>query len=144
MTPAGVQKNTPAPLCTGVRGVASDARAPQGQIPERARASLATTATASGGAGVPLSKRERRGREGAIKQPPSPPSLSTLPLPQTETTIRRQLAAYAGAISRWCDLTGHVPDISLGQDKTAVEFDAFNQHLDDLAAEARRVKDLRF
>lgn len=56
----------------------------------------------------------------------------------------RQLSAYAGSISRWCDLTGNVPDITLGQDKAAAELAAFDRHLDQLAAEARRVKALQF
>lgn len=80
-----------------------------------------------------LSEREREGG-GAKTLPP----LSLLTLPQNPA---RELAAYAGSISRWCDLTGNVPDITLGQDKAAAELAAFDRRLDQLAAEARRVKE---
>lgn len=39
------------------------------------------------------------------------------------------LARYAGAISRWCSLTGHTPDAS-SRNKTQAEFEAFEQWLD--------------
>ena len=51
------------------------------------------------------------------------------------------LASYAGVISRWCALTGNVPEVSGGQHKAAVELERFNQWLDDQAAEARRMEE---
>lgn len=62
-----------------------------------------------------------------MKSPPTPSSVD--------------LAAYVGAISRWCDLTGHTPDASTG-DKIALEFSAFNTHLDDLANQRRELEEI--
>jgi hypothetical protein len=59
-------------------------------------------------------------------------------------TLRRQLAAYAGTVSRACDLLGLTPDIQPGQSKPDVELDALCRHLDQLAAEQRRLADLTF
>ncbi len=56
---------------------------------------------------------------------------------------RKRLAAYTGAVSRWCDLTGHVVDAPHG-DKADREFAAFNRHLDELAEERRRLESVKF
>ena len=42
----------------------------------------------------------------------------------TTTEEKILLAKYAGTISRWCDLTGNVPDVSGVVNKFAVELDA--------------------
>lgn len=50
---------------------------------------------------------------------------------------------YAGSISRWCDLTGNVPDVGHhGHDKTSMEFEAFNRYLDKIDADMRAEQEL--
>jgi hypothetical protein len=65
------------------------------------------------------------------------------------TTDQRQaervtLAAFAGTVSRWCSLTGNVPDVTANQSKQLAELDAFSQYLDHLAARKRNNKPLQF
>jgi len=57
---------------------------------------------------------------------------------------RLTLAAYAGAVSRFLDLAGIPVDPVPGQDKAAAEFEAFNDHLSNLAEENRRIANLEF
>lgn len=54
------------------------------------------------------------------------------------------IAEYTGAISRWCDLTGNVPLISADQPKAKSEFEAFNNHLDQTAADLRKFDEVKF
>ncbi|MFH0878461.1 MAG: hypothetical protein V2A34_01990 [Lentisphaerota bacterium] len=54
------------------------------------------------------------------------------------------LAKYAGAISRWCDLTSQVPDASGSVVKTEAELTAFVNHLESLATEKRSQPQWRF
>lgn len=98
--------------------------------------SLVTTTTTEKAVVTPTPKGVGEGRESSLR------SLS-LP-PDCDTKRGKEVAAYAGAISRWCDLTGNVPEVRLDQDKIAAEFAAFNHHLDELASEARRIKSLQF
>ena len=56
------------------------------------------------------------------------------------TECRKELARYHGALSRWCDLTGNVPDAGQCDNKTEEEFVRFSDHLDKLAAERRATK----
>jgi hypothetical protein len=63
-----------------------------------------------------------------------------VPTPRTDPEI---LAAYQGAVSRWCDLTGHVQEARAGT-KADAELLAFSRWLDELAAEERRVSALEF
>lgn len=53
-------------------------------------------------------------------------------------------AEYAGAVSRFLDLAGITPEIPAAESKPIAEFNAFNSHLDKLAAENRRLKELEF
>lgn len=139
MTTAGVQKTVTPVVGAGVAVVTSDA--PTGNT-SRPSTGAGVTSEARRGAVYPLSKRERE-REGELK--PSPLlSPSTLPKPQPkQAATTPTLAAYAGAVSRFCDLHGLTPDASRG-DKAALEFEAFNQYLADRAAERRRVAELNF
>ena len=136
----GSSKTASLPSHAEAEEVASDFPSVNCQLPSTEGKSLAASVTSVHGSASPLSKRERRGREGAINQPPSPPSLTTLPKPKPKQIA---LAAYAGAVSRFCDLHGLTPDASAG-DKASLEFDAFNRYLSDLDAERRRVAQLNF
>ncbi|HBA83922.1 MAG TPA: hypothetical protein DCZ95_07510 [Verrucomicrobia bacterium] len=62
----------------------------------------------------------------------------------TTTEEKILLAKYAGTISRWCDLTGNVPDASGAVIKTAAELAAFVKHLERLAAEKRTLPPWKF
>jgi len=53
------------------------------------------------------------------------------------TETRRQLARYHGCISRWCALTGNVPDATKSKDITEEELNRFRKFLDKLAAEQK-------
>ena len=53
-------------------------------------------------------------------------------------TPEQQIAAYAGAISRFLDLAGCTIDASLHPDKTAAEFEAFQAWMARKARTARR------
>ena len=83
---------------------------------------------------VPLSKRERE-EEGELT--PSPLSLLSYSLPQTP---EKRAAALAGLLARWCDLTGNVPDATKGETHAG----KFSAHLDQLAAEKRRIESIAF
>ena len=74
-----------------------------------------------------LSKRESE-RGGELNRPPLSHSIPLVPYPNKNPT----LPAYAGAVSRWCDLTGHVVDAT-GPAKGAAELAAFNAYLDQLS-----------
>ena len=54
------------------------------------------------------------------------------------------LADFIGAVSRWCDLTGNVPDVSADQNKAAQEFEAFNRWLSEQAAEKQQPQTWEF
>lgn len=54
------------------------------------------------------------------------------------------VAGYAGAISRFLDLADVPVEVKPGEPKTATEFEAFNRHLDRLAAERRKLAEVRF
>jgi hypothetical protein len=70
------------------------------------------------------------------KQPPTEPPRNLIE--------RLTIAAYAGAVSRFLDLAGIPVDLVPGHDKAAAEFEAFNDHLSNLAAENRRIANLEF
>jgi hypothetical protein len=57
---------------------------------------------------------------------------------------RVTLAGYAGAVSRWCALTGNVPNAINNKSKLLAELDAFSQYLDYLAAKKRNKPTLQF
>lgn len=54
------------------------------------------------------------------------------------------VARYAGLISRWCDLTGNVPDATKRKDKQAAELESFATHLNHLAEMKRKRKAMEF
>lgn len=111
--------------------VPSDLPFKNDHLRERKRKSLAACADASQ---VPLSKRERE-EEGELT--PSPLSLLSYSLPQTPA---KRAASLAGLIARWCDLTGNVPDVTKGETHAG----KFSAHLDQLAAEKRRIESIAF
>ena len=127
MTSAQV-KNKP---LAQVTQVTSDLSCVQTDLRGRKRKLLGTCFDATS----PLSLEREGG--GGCKDATPPPSLARL---QNKTP---SLAAYAGAISRFCDLHGLTPDATAG-DKVALEFDAFNRYLADLTAERRRLAELNF
>lgn len=47
---------------------------------------------------------------------------------------RLRLAELTGAVSRWCSLTGHMPDTVKARSKQAAELRAFAEYLEHLAA----------
>lgn len=57
---------------------------------------------------------------------------------------RLDLASYIGAVSRWCDLTGNIPELSLKRSKAKAELNAFAEHLEYLAQKKRRKQQLQF
>jgi hypothetical protein len=57
---------------------------------------------------------------------------------------RVTLAGYAGTVSRWCSLTGNIPDVTANQSKQLAELDAFIEYLDHLTAKKRNNKTLQF
>ena len=71
---------------------------------------------------------------------PNPPPTQ----PARNMLERLTIAAYAGAVSRFLDLAGVAVDLVPGQDKAAAEFEAFNDHLSNIAAENRRIANLEF
>ena len=73
-------------------------------------------------------------------------------MPQRQTTTREnqvtrdQLARYAGAVSRWCALTGGNVSYSADDDipKWEAELTAFSEHLSYLDERKRKAKPLQF
>lgn len=59
-------------------------------------------------------------------------------------TLRRQLAAYQGAVSRWCDLNGKAADGNAREPKLDQEFKAFTDHLSAQATANRKPEDWKF
>ena len=112
--------------------VASDFHSTGTDCHLRKRKSLVTSPYGS----APLPKGRVEERESHSR------SLSLLP-EKDQRKSTPTLAAYAGAISRFCDLHGLTPDATAG-DKVALEFDAFNRYLADLTAERRRLAELNF
>lgn len=57
---------------------------------------------------------------------------------------RLDLASYIGAVSRWCELTGNIPELVLDKSKAKAELKVFAEHLDYLAQNKRRIQQLQF
>ena len=60
------------------------------------------------------------------------------------TECRIALAALTGAVSRWCSLTGNVPDATIVDSKQKAELDAFAQYLEFLDRKKQKQKPLQF
>lgn len=56
------------------------------------------------------------------------------------TEARRRNAQYAGCISRWCALTGNVPDATKAKNVSEVELNTFRKFLDNLATGGKAEK----
>ena len=70
------------------------------------------------------------------------PRAKIMTSPPTAGKRMPTIPEYAGAISRWCDLTGVVPEIPEGYPKATAEFEEFNRRLDQLAQQKRNEEDI--